>query len=75
MFRVLGKLKSFLVSYLALALVLGIKLVLDLGSGSLSIFFILVLLIFLRSKLKLYIARGSVVLRVYPWSLVEFLDP
>ena len=31
---------SYIVSYLALALVLGIELVLDLGLGSLSIFFI-----------------------------------
>ena len=43
-FRVLSSLKlsivSYIVSCLALSLVLGIELVLDLGLGSLSIFFI-----------------------------------
>ena len=38
--RVLGKLQLFLVSYLALGLVLGTELVLDIGLGSLSILFI-----------------------------------
>ena len=38
--RVLSSLRSSIVSYLALGLVLGIELVLDLGSGSLSILFI-----------------------------------
>jgi len=44
MFKVLSKLKlslvSYVVSYLALALVLGIELILDLGLGSLNILFI-----------------------------------
>ena len=44
MSKVLSELRlslvSYIVSYLALGLVLGIKLVLDLGSGSLSILFI-----------------------------------
>jgi len=44
MFKVLSKLRlflvSYIVSYLGLSLVLGIELVLDLGSGSLSILFI-----------------------------------
>jgi hypothetical protein len=39
--RVLSSLRSFIVSYLTLGLVLGTELVLDLGSGSLSILFII----------------------------------
>ena len=39
--RVLSLLRSSIVSYLTLGLVLGTKLVLDLGSGSLSILFII----------------------------------
>jgi len=40
-FRVLSLLKSSIVSYLSLGLVLGTELVLDLGLGSLSILFII----------------------------------
>jgi hypothetical protein len=39
--RVLSLLRSSIVSYLTLGLVLGIELVLDLGLGSLSILFII----------------------------------
>jgi len=39
--RVLSSLRSSIVSYLGLGLVLGIELVLDLGLGSLSILFII----------------------------------
>ncbi len=39
--RVLSLLRSSIVSYLTLGLVLGIELVLDLGSSSLSILFII----------------------------------
>jgi len=38
--KVLSRLRSSLVSYIVLGLVLGTELVLDLGSGSLSILFI-----------------------------------
>jgi hypothetical protein len=41
MSRVLSSLRSSIVSYLTLDLVLGIELVLDLGLGSLSILFII----------------------------------
>ena len=41
MFMVLSLLRSSIVSYLTLGLVLGIELVLDLGLGSLSILFII----------------------------------
>jgi len=40
-FRVLSLLRSSIISYLGLGLVLGIELVLDLGLGSLSILFII----------------------------------
>jgi hypothetical protein len=39
--RVLSSLRSSIVSYLTLGLVLGTELVLDLGLGSLSILFII----------------------------------
>jgi hypothetical protein len=41
MSRVLNLLRSSIVSYLILGLVLGLELVLDLGLGSLSILFII----------------------------------
>jgi len=77
-FKVLGELRSSLVSYIVLGSVLDIELVLDLGLGSLSILFIVEYQFFwyfyiLSLSLGFYLVWGGIVVRVGLYSLVQFL--
>ena len=74
----LCKLRSSLVSYIVLGLILGTELVLDLGSGSLSILFIVECQFFwyfyiLSLRLGFCLVRGGIIVRVSLCSLVQFL--
>ena len=74
--RVLGKLQLFLVSYLALGLVLGTEPVLDLGLGCLSIFFIVkyqFFWYFYILSLSFYLVQGGIVVRIGLQGLVGVL--
>ena len=76
--KVLSLLRSSIVSYLGLGLVLDRELVLDLGLGSLSILFIVgyqSFQYFYILSLSFYLVQGSIVVRVSLQGLVGILDP
>ena len=75
--RLQSSIVSYIVPYLILGSVLGTELILDLGLGSLSILFIVKyqsFQYFYIVSLSFYLARGSIVLRVYLQGLVKILD-